>query len=201
MPIIYCKSCGKKNRAPESAIGRKGKCAQCSTVMTIPYVDDPEPIVDMVAVESIDSLATASSTSETERFSQFFDASNGDGSQKAFTAFLKMQLLVPEFLETKNALLENERRNFELAYAAFILWNIQFFVRKRRSLEFVNKLIHVIAQNLISCSTDSENFQCICDAVFDVLPHGLTATGSLGIPMPWVHIATACNARDDPKNR
>jgi hypothetical protein len=46
---VYCKSCGKKNRAPKLAIGKKGKCAQCNAVMVIPTCDDPEPIMQMLA--------------------------------------------------------------------------------------------------------------------------------------------------------
>jgi S1-C subfamily serine protease len=43
MPIVYCKSCGKKNRAPDSAIGKMGKCSQCGTAAIIPAHDDTPP--------------------------------------------------------------------------------------------------------------------------------------------------------------
>ena len=43
MPVVYCQQCGKKNRAPDNAVGRQGQCSQCKTLMTIPAQDDPEP--------------------------------------------------------------------------------------------------------------------------------------------------------------
>lgn len=49
MPVVYCKSCGTRNRAPELAVGKKGRCSQCNAVMMIPECDDQEPIVQVDA--------------------------------------------------------------------------------------------------------------------------------------------------------
>ena len=51
MPTVYCKQCGKKNRAPDVAIGKKGKCAGCGAVMVIPAQDEAEPVFNMTAEE------------------------------------------------------------------------------------------------------------------------------------------------------
>ena len=52
MPItVFCPNCGKKLKAPDTAAGRKAKCPQCQTVLTLPAagevsneVLDAEPV-------------------------------------------------------------------------------------------------------------------------------------------------------------
>jgi hypothetical protein len=51
MPILDCKSCGRKNQAPDTAVGKKGKCAACGAIMVIPALDEAEPVINMTAVE------------------------------------------------------------------------------------------------------------------------------------------------------
>jgi hypothetical protein len=45
MPVLYCKKCGKKSRAPEEAVGKNGKCPACGELREIPAQDDPLPSV------------------------------------------------------------------------------------------------------------------------------------------------------------
>jgi hypothetical protein len=41
--VVYCKKCGKKNRAPAAAAGGRGVCAQCGAQMTIPTESEAGP--------------------------------------------------------------------------------------------------------------------------------------------------------------
>jgi hypothetical protein len=42
MPIsVHCPQCGKKLNAPDSAAGKRARCPQCKTILTLPAADVP----------------------------------------------------------------------------------------------------------------------------------------------------------------
>lgn len=66
---LYCKSCGKKLRVPESAAGKMGQCNTCKATMTIPMqseeivpmsdaTDEPVAISPKQAAQELDSRKT-----------------------------------------------------------------------------------------------------------------------------------------------
>jgi RNase P subunit RPR2 len=41
--VVFCRNCGKKNRAPAAAAGKRGACAQCGQLMAIPEQSEAGP--------------------------------------------------------------------------------------------------------------------------------------------------------------
>jgi outer membrane biosynthesis protein TonB len=50
--VVYCKKCGKKNRAPVAAVGKRGVCAQCGKQMTIPAESETGPPEELNAPDA-----------------------------------------------------------------------------------------------------------------------------------------------------
>ena len=50
--VVFCKKCGKKNRAPVAAAGKRGVCAQCGKQMTIPAESETGPPEELNAPDA-----------------------------------------------------------------------------------------------------------------------------------------------------
>jgi phage FluMu protein Com len=48
---IHCPQCGKKLNAPDSAAGKRARCPQCKTIVTLP-VPSPDEVLDAEALDA-----------------------------------------------------------------------------------------------------------------------------------------------------
>lgn len=68
MPIIvYCKSCAKKIRAPDAAIGKAGKCPRCNAEVPIPSASEDGPPKGLSAQADIEDAEPEAPPKPAER--------------------------------------------------------------------------------------------------------------------------------------
>jgi hypothetical protein len=88
------------------------------------------------------------------------------------------------------------RKKFLMAYECFVMWLIKSNVERNQSQEFVKQLVVVLRDNIRRLGQYEEGvFEEIWEALQDAMPNSLTPGEQTGVPAPWTHVVTACNAR------
>ncbi len=53
MPVFYCKTCSRRMRAADEAIGKQGRCRSCNTAIIVPAADELPPAGGVLLDESL----------------------------------------------------------------------------------------------------------------------------------------------------